>query len=701
MSSHWSHQIREACCLPPDKRTEEDLHSILDFVKGASKFLQDLDEEQQMALCRVFTLEEFDKGALVFDYGEVGDKFYIVLSGHFQVLAPQGPCPTGIHIGQCTCEDRPFQGLIFLERGMGFGELALQTDQPRSGRVVALERSELLVVQRAAYNTYAGEQHRCFIKDRVNFMRQCKCFAEGLRQDIISIKDLSSMASCIQEHQYTGQAVICHQGEAAENIFFVRSGRLLKLRTVDADCAEKESLQHRASSSSPRRSRAPKKSVSIFEHADSSASRASSHEDHHSDSSEETEADQQDHKVDSMVAIKKRHRLKMQARFERKMNKEASDGSEDSPRKTRVEPTLKAISSEMEQDEKEKAKAGPKKRAGGGSGRRVHSQPSKGRKRLLCVGKVDPYEYVGDQLFVHDQAWPVSLVTDAVANVYVLSKYDALRRISKKVFTAIFKGDTISDALPSDRQLLQMHRQTERWDAYRKSAQMEALSHCHSPTRAVIERDDDHHSRDIDVLGNLSFLGFSRRSQVSTEAAAPRASRKTMARATHRDSEDFVELSSMAMRRATALQHDRGLQNALRRSGDSRPAILTRNATNMEYSDYRLEQHWHRVAKEDPIMQALEEALDEVKEPVTPNLRKVLANSVSHSADGVGTSPRGGASSRTPRLPTLSRLGTTALSVAESIPEERTPRGRSNVTLSIPEERTPRGRSNVTLPRLC
>ena len=48
--------------------------------------------------------------------------------------------------------------VVFLEKGMGFGELALQSDQPRSATIQTTERTELLITKKADYETYAGGQ---------------------------------------------------------------------------------------------------------------------------------------------------------------------------------------------------------------------------------------------------------------------------------------------------------------------------------------------------------------------------------------------------------------------------------------------------------------------------------------------------------------------------------------------------------------
>ncbi|CAE7200958.1 Rapgef4 [Symbiodinium natans] len=149
--------IREACRLTPDERSEDNINDVLEFVRDV-KFFAKLTNLQQKSLCKTMTIESFDPRQNIFEVGDVGDKYYIILTGSVsvQVPVPNTPCPNGIHTVRCDCKNRPLETTVFLAKGSGFGELALQSDQPRSATIFTGEKTEVLVITRDDYEMYVG-----------------------------------------------------------------------------------------------------------------------------------------------------------------------------------------------------------------------------------------------------------------------------------------------------------------------------------------------------------------------------------------------------------------------------------------------------------------------------------------------------------------------------------------------------------------
>jgi CRP-like cAMP-binding protein len=54
------------------------------------KFFQDRDIKPQdfPDILQCLILEHYPKGAVIFNYGDMGDKFYIILSGQVRVMIP-------------------------------------------------------------------------------------------------------------------------------------------------------------------------------------------------------------------------------------------------------------------------------------------------------------------------------------------------------------------------------------------------------------------------------------------------------------------------------------------------------------------------------------------------------------------------------------------------------------------------------------
>lgn len=231
--------VREACKLPPDMRTEEDITEIVEFVKDV-KFFTTLTMMQQRALCRTMAIETFAAREYVFQKDDVGDKFYIILTGSVSVQIPPACCPNGIHEDRCDCPNKPRETVLFLEKGMGFGELALQSEQPRSASIQTGEATETLVTTRKNYEQYAGQFHRQFIEQRVKFLRTFPRIEDALQRSLVSTQDIAAMANCLSESSHSGNALVVRQGTTVDHIIFVRKGSLAMLRMVDMDAAEKE-----------------------------------------------------------------------------------------------------------------------------------------------------------------------------------------------------------------------------------------------------------------------------------------------------------------------------------------------------------------------------------------------------------------------------------------------------------------------------
>src|SRR5712692_4790577 len=93
-----------------------------------------LDDEERKTLAELVDVRNFDKGAVVFAYGDSGDALYIVRRGSVQV-----------YVEDCTGET-----IILGENLSGdvFGEISLLDGGPRTATAIATDESELLVMDR-------------------------------------------------------------------------------------------------------------------------------------------------------------------------------------------------------------------------------------------------------------------------------------------------------------------------------------------------------------------------------------------------------------------------------------------------------------------------------------------------------------------------------------------------------------------------
>jgi len=106
---------------------------------------QDLTKEELGRLTAISVKESFDGGKVIFEEGEKGDKFYLILKGEVRIskIIPG--------IGE--------EALVVLKKGSYFGEMSLIDDQPRSAHAIVNKSVELLVIERSDFE-------RLLIKDK-------------------------------------------------------------------------------------------------------------------------------------------------------------------------------------------------------------------------------------------------------------------------------------------------------------------------------------------------------------------------------------------------------------------------------------------------------------------------------------------------------------------------------------------------------
>merc|ERR1712110_1210505 len=167
---------------------------------------------------------------------------------------------------------------------------------------------------------------------------------------------------------------------------------------------------------------------------------------------------------------------------------------------------------------------------------------------LLRVGTISAYQYFGDREVLNGEGYPVSLVSDPVAELYLMAEHDIRRRLPKKLFAVLFTNE--ANALPSDPELVDIFRQTQRWDSFRRTFNP---GYSLSPPRVG-----------VDVEANLDFLG------IPKDARARQMPRRRGVTLKRRDEERFGQAKSMFLRSVDKIRSDRGLMRALVKDGSDR-----------------------------------------------------------------------------------------------------------------------------------
>jgi CRP/FNR family cyclic AMP-dependent transcriptional regulator len=127
----------------------------------------ELDPEQLGALARSAHPRVFPRGAIVVNEGDDGLGLFVVQSGALKAFVMD--------------ESGREMTLSLLGPGEYFGELALLDDEPRSASVMALERSELLLISRAAFLAVVEASPACLHALLRNLVRRVRTLTDSVR----------------------------------------------------------------------------------------------------------------------------------------------------------------------------------------------------------------------------------------------------------------------------------------------------------------------------------------------------------------------------------------------------------------------------------------------------------------------------------------------------------------------------------------
>ena len=207
------------------------------------------------------TLEVYKPGECVINFGEIGDKFYIILKGKISLLIPtKTKAQSKIKKNNEAHKERllrslsrhstenfndsksnfsslkkkktmidfdfldsvgeieEMQELKVLTSGDSFGELALLNNQPRSASAKCKEKSYLAVLSQKDYKKILSFNVRKAITEKFMFLKGLSFFSE------VSDKSLKNLAFIITETIYKKNQTVYNDKLAAENLYLIKSG---------------------------------------------------------------------------------------------------------------------------------------------------------------------------------------------------------------------------------------------------------------------------------------------------------------------------------------------------------------------------------------------------------------------------------------------------------------------------------------------
>eukprot|EP01135_Chromosphaera_perkinsii_P005333 Nk52_evm14s343 gene=Nk52_evmTU14s343 len=268
--------VKSILSQEPDVRTEEDIKRMVNFLRNENSFFEKISAGIAFDICKNMKLLAFDPNEMVCRQGDMGENFYIILSGSVDIIVKMDdmksiPQPSKEFLDKKNAaeiartmggglgglmgklkknlvvkeiiENKHAYGNVVgnLGQGSSFGELALlQPDSKRNATIIADTHTETAVIERSIYNKSLKRAHQKDLDEKMDFVGKLPFFRNWSRWSRVQ------MAMCLNKTEMNFDCPIVRQGSPANKVYFIGSG-LAKV-VVDLSKAPKNRQNLRYSS---------------------------------------------------------------------------------------------------------------------------------------------------------------------------------------------------------------------------------------------------------------------------------------------------------------------------------------------------------------------------------------------------------------------------------------------------------------------
>ena len=196
-------------------KTDAEKKRIADAIKASVMFRNVTDEQREM-IYGVMESVNVKKGTWVIKQGTVGDRFYIIDEGRFEVrIVPDGEEDKDGSGGHTV---HTYEGSVAKHAHPCFGELALMYSAPRSASIIAQSDGHLWALHRLAFRQVLAQSQdtRQELKNSLAKMPQFKQ---------LDSKGIDKIATAMDETTFGRGENICEVGKSCTSFFVVASGQ--------------------------------------------------------------------------------------------------------------------------------------------------------------------------------------------------------------------------------------------------------------------------------------------------------------------------------------------------------------------------------------------------------------------------------------------------------------------------------------------
>lgn len=186
---------------------------------------RNLDEDQHRDVLNAMKEVSVSKGTEVIVQGAVGDFFYVVEEGTFEVWVRPPPSHTYVGPGNSVTSPGEENQVAAYGPGGSFGELALMYNAPRAATVVATSPATMWALDRVTFRSILMEHTSRKRKMYESFLSEVPILAS------LNTKERAKIADALEEKVYEEGEEVVVEGEVGKNFYIIESGSAEVSRT--------------------------------------------------------------------------------------------------------------------------------------------------------------------------------------------------------------------------------------------------------------------------------------------------------------------------------------------------------------------------------------------------------------------------------------------------------------------------------------
>lgn len=179
---------------------------------------RNLDEDQYKDVLNAMKEVAVSKGTQVIVQGAVGDFFYVVEAGTFEVWVRSAATHTYTGPGASTSTPGTEKQVASYGPGGSFGELALMYNAPRAATVIATTEATMWALDRVTFRSILMEHTSRKRKMYETFLGEVPILAS------LNTKERAKIADALEEKVYDDGDRVVVEGDIGKNFYIIESG---------------------------------------------------------------------------------------------------------------------------------------------------------------------------------------------------------------------------------------------------------------------------------------------------------------------------------------------------------------------------------------------------------------------------------------------------------------------------------------------